>query len=121
MEIEIKNILTSWESSLVRYGKIDSWNYSENLTTLGRYLRSNESTLEEHYLIKYIRDSIIGVNFNVKSVLKAIQKLMNLEAAKEKELTSMLVKMDGNRIVLNGQDVRFKKETEKIFKEKLKF
>lgn len=42
MEIEIKNILTSWESSLVRYGKIDSWNYSENLTTLGRYLRSNE-------------------------------------------------------------------------------
>lgn len=121
MEIEIKNILTSWESSLVRYGKIDSWNYSENLTTLGRYLRSNESTLEEHYLIKYIRDSIIGVNFNVKSVLKAIQKLMNLEAAKEKELTSMLVKMDGNRVVLNGQDVRFKKETEKIFKEKLKF
>ena len=88
---------------------------------MGRYLRSNESTLEEHYLIKYIRDSIIGVNFNVKSVLKAIQKLMNLEAAKEKELTSMLVKMDGNRIVLNGQDVRFKKETEKIFKEKLKF
>ena len=121
MEIEIKNILTSWESSLVRYGKIDCWNYSENLTTLGRYLRSNESTLEEHYLIKYIRDSIIGVNFNVKSVLKAIQKLMNLEAVKEKELTSMLVKMDGNRIVLNGQDVRFKKETEKIFKEKLKF
>ena len=121
MEIEIKNILTSWESSLVRYGKIDSWNYSENLTTLGRYLRSNESTLEEHYLIKYIRDSIIGVNFNVKRVLKAIQKLMNLEEAKEKELTSMLVKMDGNRIVLNGQDVRFKKETEKIFKEKLKF
>lgn len=46
---------------------------------------------------------------------------MNLEAAKEKELTSMLVKMDGNRVVLNGQDVRFKKETEKIFKEKLKF
>ena len=121
MDNEIKNILTSWESSLVRYGKIDSWNYSENITTLGRYLRTNESTLEERYLIKYIRDSIIGVSFNVKSVLKAIQKLMNLEAAKDKDLTSMLVKMDGNRVVLNGQDVRFKKETEKIFKEKLKF
>lgn len=121
MDNEIKNILTSWESSLVRYGKIDSWNYSENITILGRYLRTNESTLEERYLIKYIRDSIIGVSFNVKSVLKAIQKLMNLEAAKEKELTSMLVKMDRNRVVLNGQDVRFKNETEKIFKEKLKF
>ena len=121
MDNEIKNILTSWECSLVRYGKIDSWNYSENITTLGRYLRTNECTLEERYLIKYIRDSIIGVSFNVKSVLKAIQKLMNMEAAKEKDLTTMLVKMDGNRVVLNGQDVRFKKETEKIFKEKLKF
>ena len=36
MDNEIKNILTSWESSLVRYGKIDSWNYSENLTTWHR-------------------------------------------------------------------------------------
>ncbi len=117
----IKNILTSWESSLIRFQKIDSWNYSENLATLGWYLHNNDCTIEEYYLIKYIRDSIIGVNFNVKSVLNAIQKLMNLEAAKEKDLTTMLVKMDGNRVVLNGQDVRFKKETEKIFKEKLKF
>ena len=117
----IKNILTSWESSLIRFQKIDCWNYSENLATLGWYLHNNDCTIEEYYLIKYIRDSIIGVNFNVKSVLNAIQKLMNLEAAKEKDLTTMLVKMDGNRVVLNGQDVRFKKETEKIFKEKLKF
>lgn len=121
MNTSIKNILTSWESSLIRFQKIDRWNYSENLATLGWYLHNNDCTIEEYYLIKYIRDSIIGVNFNVKSVLNAIQKLMNIEAAKDKGLTSMLVKMEGNRVVLNGQDVRFKKETEKIFKEKLKF
>lgn len=121
MNTMIKNILASMESSLVRYGKIDNWNYSENLATLGRYLHTNDCPMEEYYLIKYIRDSIIGVNFNVKSVLKAIKKLMEQEAAKEKGLTSMLVKMIGNRVILNGQDVRFKKETEKIFKEKLKF
>ena len=112
MNTMIKNILTSWESSLIRFQKIDSWNYSENLATLGWYLHNNDCTIEEYYLIKYIRDSIIGVNFNVKSVLNAIQKLMNMEAAKEKDLTTMLVKMDGNRVVLNGQDVRFKKETD---------
>ena len=78
----IKNILTSWESSLIRFQKIDCWNYSENLATLGWYLHNNDCTIEEYYLIKYIRDSIIGVNFNVKSVLNAIQKLMNMEAAK---------------------------------------
>lgn len=121
MNTSIKNILASWESSLIRFQKIDCWNYSENLATLGWYLHNNNCTIEEYYLIKYVRDSIIGVNFNVKSVLNAIQKLTNMETAKEKDFTSMLVKMDGNRIVLNGQDVRFKKETEKIFKEKLKF
>lgn len=121
MNTSIKNILASWESSLIRFQKIDCWNYSENLATLGWYLHNNNCTIEEYYLIKYVRDSIIGVNFNVKSVLNAIQKLMNMETAKEKDFTSILVKMDGNRIVLNGQDVRFKKETEKIFKEKLKF
>lgn len=121
MNTMIKNILTSWESSLIRFQKIDCWNYSENLATLGWYLHNNDCTIEEYYLIKYIRDSIIGVNFNVKSVLNAIKKLMSLEAAKQKDFTSMVMKMEGNRVVLNGQDVRFKKETEKIFKEKLKF
>ena len=81
MNTMIKNILTSWESSLIRFQKIDCWNYSENLATLGWYLHNNDCTIEEYYLIKYIRDSIIGVNFNVKSVLKAIQKLMNMEAS----------------------------------------
>lgn len=116
MNTSIKNILASWESSLIRFQKIDCWNYSENLATLGWYLHNNNCTIEEYYLIKYVRDSIIGVNFNVKSVLNAIQKLMNMETAKEKDFTSILVKMDGNRIVLNGQDVRFKKETEKILR-----
>ena len=82
MNTSIKNILTSWESSLIRFQKIDRWNYSENLATLGWYLHNNDCTIEEYYLIKYIRDSIIGVSFNVKSVLKAIQKLMNMEAGK---------------------------------------
>lgn len=111
MNTSIKNILASWESSLIRFQKIDCWNYSENLATLGWYLHNNNCTIEEYYLIKYVRDSIIGVNFNVKSVLNAIQKLMNMETAKEKDFTSILVKMDGNRIVLNGQDVRFMKRT----------
>lgn len=84
MNTSIKNILASWESSLIRFQKIDCWNYSENLATLGWYLHNNNCTIEEYYLIKYVRDSIIGVNFNVKSVLNAIQKLMNMETAKEK-------------------------------------
>lgn len=42
MNIEIKNILASWESSLTRYGKIDNWNFSENLSLLGRYQRANK-------------------------------------------------------------------------------
>ena len=87
MNTSIKNILASWESSLIRFQKIDCWNYSENLATLGWYLHNNNCTIEEYYLIKYVRDSIIGVNFNVKSVLNAIQKLMNMETAKEKDFT----------------------------------
>lgn len=86
MNTSIKNILASWESSLIRFQKIDCWNYSENLATLGWYLHNNNCTIEEYYLIKYVRDSIIGVNFNVKSVLNAIQKLMNMETVKKKIL-----------------------------------
>lgn len=68
MNIEIKNILASWESSLPRYGKIDNWNFSENLSLLGRYLRANKDENKNiHYLIKYIRDTVITKDFNTKT------------------------------------------------------
>ena len=123
MNIEIKNILASWESSLTRYGKIDNWNFSENLSLLGRYLRANKDENKNiHYLIKYIRDTVITKDFNTENVLNAIHKVMKLEEENTKSTSiCFLAKRNKRRVVLNGQEVRFKSETQKLFTEKLKF
>ena len=123
MNIEIKNILASWESSLTRYGKIDNWNFSENLSLLGRYQRANKDENKNiHYLIKYIRDTVITKDFNTENVLNAIHKVMKLEEENTKSTSiCFLVKRNKGRVVHNGQEVRFKSETQKLFTEKLKF
>ena len=118
MNIEIKNILASWESSLTRYGKIDNWNFSENLSLLGRYLRANKDENKNiHYLIKYIRDTVITKDFNTENVLNAIHKVMKLEEENTKSTSiCFLVKRNKGRGALqvrNPKAVHRKVEVQK--------
>ena len=122
MNHEIRNILISWESSLNRFGKLDRWNLSESLSLLSCYLRTHTESTKERSLIKIIRDTVITNDFNTESVLMYIKSVLNLESDNEDLRNSCIKqKMKSGRIMRNGQEVRFKSETEKIFKERLKF
>lgn len=118
----MKSILASWESSLARYGKIDTWNRTECLSEIGIYLRKQtEETPKVRNIIKSIRDTVIAGNYDAKSLQTTIKKAITLDESLRMPTTHLPIKTNGRRVVLNGQEVRFKGETKKIFKEKLKF
>jgi len=121
MEKEIRKVLKSWETSLERFGKLDAWNYNSSLSTLGDYLRSNEDSDSVRGLVRQIRDRAISPSYNVESLLSLIRKALMMDEP-ETESQVYLLNAKGEYIVRkNGQVVRFRSETGRIFGEKLRF
>lgn len=44
MNTTVKSILNGWKNSIEKYNKLDSWKLREQLSTIGKYLRSNDDT-----------------------------------------------------------------------------
>lgn len=115
MDKEIKKVLKSWKTSLERYGKLDGWNFSQNLSALGDYLRSKQDSNAVRGIVRQIRDKAISQTLDVELMMSLIKKaLINDEPQIE-------LQDDCQRVQKNGQDVRFRYETERIFGEKLRF
>ena len=66
----IKNILTSWESSLIRFQKIDCWNYSENLAQVRKSVDSPPGMLTEdhHHTVHEERQVCYSSHLRPKSL-----------------------------------------------------
>ena len=121
MNTSIKNILKKWEHSLERYNKIDNWSFNENLSNIGKYLRSREDDRTIVSTVRQIRDNVISPFFKKEEVLRLIKLLFSqLEIQESKEL-HMMTKSSWRREKSHGQKVLFKGETNKIFEERLKF
>ena len=119
MDKEIKKVLKSWGTSLERYGKLDGWNFSQNLSILGDYLRSKKDSNSIRSLVRQIRDKALRQAFNVELMMSLIKKaLANDEQEAEQQEA---LQTSGQREQKNGQDVRFRYETERIFSERLRF
>ena len=119
MDKEIKKVLKSWGTSLERYGKLDGWNFSQNLSILGDYLRSKKDSNSIRSLVRQIRDKALSQAFDVELMMSLIKKAFAYdepEAEQQEELQA-----SGQREQKNGQDVRFRYETERIFSERLRF
>lgn len=114
MEKEIKKVLKSWKTSLERYGKLDGWNFSQNLSVLGEYLRSKQDSNAVRDIVRQIRDKAISKTVDVELMMSLIKKALFDEPQPE-------LLEDCQRVQKNGQDARFRNETERIFSEKLRF
>lgn len=77
MEKSVKNILKAWESSIERFGKIDSWRINESFSMIGHYLRSNNDSREINRLMHQIRDMAITSSLN-ETLLNKIKKVLSL-------------------------------------------
>lgn len=119
MDNETKKVLKSWKTSLERYGKLDGWNFSQNLSILSIYLRSKQDSNSIRGIVRQIRDKSISQNVDVELMISLIKKALSCYGPEE-ELQESL-QFYGQRVQKNGQDVRFRYETERIFSEKLRF
>lgn len=119
MDKEIKKILKSWRSSLERYGKLDGWNFSQSLSILGDYLRTKQDSNTIRGLVRQIRDKALSQTVDVELMLSLIKIAFAYDepVAEPQEDLHVI----GQRVQKNGQDVRFRYETERIFSEKLRF
>jgi len=120
MENQTKNVLRSWASSLKRYGKVDSWNFSQSISTLSKYLRFQNDRSTFYYLVRQIRDRSVGRTFDAETLLSLIQKAL----CENEEVNSKDIKVNAKGekwTKKRGQEIRFRNETEHIFDEKLRF
>lgn len=121
MNTSVVKILKSWESSLERYGKLDSWKFSENVSFLSNYLRTHKQERQICNQLRLIRDMAIMPSLNIESMLRYIKAYLEATAPQKDYSVCLLTKRCNGRIKIEGQDARFKSETKKIFEEKLRF
>lgn len=121
MTQEITRVLKRWETSLERYGKLDEWKRTDDLSILGNYLRSKQGngTIREH--IRLIRDKAICQPINATSLVTTIRKAISMMEPDIERPIQVTNKNGECWIQKNGQDVRFRHETQHIFMEKLRF
>lgn len=120
MNTKVKSILTGWKNSIEKYNKLDTWKFEENISLLGNYLRCNDDTRDIVRLVHLIRDSAICSSPDVKQLLSIINKVLNMIDVSMKSVC-LFTKRNKGRVKIQGQGVRFKGETKRLFDEHLRF
>lgn len=120
MNTTVKSILNGWKNSIEKYNKLDTWKFEEQLSSLGKYLFNNNDSKDIVRLVRYIRDSAICPNPNMRDLLAMIEKVLDMANTSKKSICLFTKKVNG-RVKLNGQGERFKGETKRLFDERLRF
>ena len=79
MNTTVKSILNGWKNSIEKYNKLDSWKLREQLSTIGKYLRSNDDTKAIVKMVHLVRDCAICPNPNMVQIHSQINKILNMD------------------------------------------
>lgn len=79
MNTTVKSILNGWKNSIEKYNKLDSWKFREQLSTIGKYLRSNDDTKAIVKMVHLVRDCAICPNPNMVQIHSQINKILNMD------------------------------------------
>lgn len=120
MNATVKRILNGWKNSIEKYNKLDSWKFGEHLSTIGKYLRTNDDSKDIVRMVHLVRDSAICPNPNMAQLLSMINKILNMDEVSKMSVCLFTKKING-RVKLQGQGERFKGETKRLFDERLRF
>lgn len=121
MEKEIIKVLKRWEKSLKRYGKLNEWSRTEDFSVLGSYLRNKQRSSTERELVRQVRDKAACLPFDSDCLLLVVRKAIHFfELINEESICKIGANAD-YVVMKNGQEVRFRHETERIFGERLHF
>ena len=120
MNTTVKSILNGWKNSIEKYNKLDSWKLREQLSTIGKYLRSNDDTKAIVKMVHLVRDCATCPNPNMVQIHSQINKILNMDEVSKMSACLFTKKING-RVKLQGQGERFKGETRRLFDERLRF
>lgn len=116
MEQTIKSTLRRWESSLVKFGKVDQWNISEDFATLGAFISTGKPKVARN-AIRDCRDYTISGIYDASMLLEKVQYACRvLDHAKAGR-----IKRETKKNNTDGQAKRFASTTKKLYNEKLRF
>ena len=101
MKQEVKKLLKSWESSLERYSKLDSWKIEKDLAILGEYLRGKEDSKSIRELVRQIRDKAICPSFESTSMVTLIKRVFEkMDTPKEEVLKTIESNIAGHKYLV---------------------
>lgn len=116
MEQTIKSTLRRWESSLIKFGKVDQWNISEDFATLESFISSGKPKAARN-AIRDCRDYSISGIYDTSMLLDKVQYAYRiLDQAK-----CSRIKKESKKSNTDGQAKRFASTTKKLYNEKLRF
>ncbi|MBR4645521.1 MAG: hypothetical protein IKO75_00200 [Bacteroidales bacterium] len=116
MEQTIKSTLKRWENSLVRFGKIDQWNISEDYAALNTFIFSGKYK-EARNAIRDCRDYSMAGIYDASTLLDKVQYACRILNRTESGKTKKESKKNNSV----GQSKRFLSITKKLYNEKLRF
>ena len=120
MNTEVVNVLKSWKSSIDHYGKLDNWKLSANLSVLGIYLRAKDNNIKVMRLVKEIRDKALCSIIDISSMKELLNRFFESSNFSHIDKESNTPKKS-HYTVKEGQNLRFKGQTRRLFEEKLHF
>ena len=129
MKTKVKKILKAWRIALENQCDVLSDEIiSQSAEVLADYMKEKEDTKAIRKMVREVRDDILVFNGQDHApLLRKIQRifvLLNKVRQSKSTITAQPSKKNhrkGKRPVLEGQEVRYKSETQKIFGEKLRF
>ena len=116
MEQTIQNTLKRWESSLIKFGKIDQWGINDDYSILGSFITRCKSR-ETRDAVSECRDYAISGTYDAAVLITKVQNANRILAKPNDGRINKEIK----RLNSVGQAKRFESTTKKLYAEKLRF
>ena len=117
MTQQIQNVLQSWETSIMHFKKLDSWNFSDDLSKMNTFIREYEGSRKLLNYVRYCRDSALKDDVDTDLLLGSIRKALRCISSNSQLTFDSIEEIK----CLDGQRRRFKDTTKSLYYEKLKF
>ena len=126
MKTKVKKVLKSWRTALERKNELSSESINYGVQILADYLKEKDDTKAIRSMVREVMEDLVNKNIACgEHLLRKIQRIFALinkvNSSKVAPICLLTHQKRSGRPKLEGQEVRFKDETAKIFEMKLKF
>jgi len=125
MKTTVKKVLKSWRVSLEQQGVINTASIDKGIKVLSEYLKDRDDTKAIRKMVREVRNDIAANVLSGERLMRKIQRIFALlekvDQCAKRPMVCMMAQKTTGRPKLEGQEARFKGETQRIFEERLRF